>query len=458
MTTENFSFCPKDWEDDLKMTVMFSPFRERNLNPKSWEQKVKFWSELILENCVQTRQAVVNLQTLKENFRRKGKSPTCLDTVLQQMISKGQLKRLSGLENSDSEGWLKWGYSTLVKKPIGWSLKWLSGQPENTKADEAFVVMDVIKAKAKELLEVRRRLAHGDTIDIVEYDHLRKEHKLLCPSDTEFSLVMKELVDGKEVLIQKGEDSTKLVKFLHKDTEKKADKIEEQDIHIHRIQKAHAEVKRQIDILSSEVHRLGAEAVSQKQKGMTKQAMSCMRKRKLAQNRIDKLMGSMDMLEDILYRIKQAESNEMIVKAIEGGTAVLKDMTGKITADDVVTTMDNLADVTQTQDEIVAELNTTTFIDEPSQEELEEELSEILNESAKEREPAKPTKVTRVVSKEDVDLEKELQDILNESGESGKIPDNSMRGLEEMLDDLQLPDVPSHSPGSVKTGRQLLTS
>ena len=32
----------------------------------------------------------------------------------------------------------------------------------------------------------------------------------------------------------------------------------------------------------------------------------------MAQNRADKLTGSMDLLDDVLYRIKQAESNEMV--------------------------------------------------------------------------------------------------------------------------------------------------
>ena len=46
--------------------------------------------------------------------------------------------------------------------------------------------------------------------------------------------------------------------------------------------------------------------------GFILQAMSAMRKRKMAQNRVDKLTGSMDLLDDVLYRIKQAESNEMV--------------------------------------------------------------------------------------------------------------------------------------------------
>jgi charged multivesicular body protein 7 len=68
------------------MTVMFSPFRDKNLNPKSWDQKVKFWSEVILEDCVKSNEAVVDVMLLKEKFRRKGKSPSCLETVVQEMI------------------------------------------------------------------------------------------------------------------------------------------------------------------------------------------------------------------------------------------------------------------------------------------------------------------------------------------------------------------------------------
>lgn len=76
---------PKDWQDDMKMTVMFSPFREKTLNPKSWEQKVKFWSELILQDCKACGEAFIDVQQLKEKFHRKGKTPSCLQTVFTEM-------------------------------------------------------------------------------------------------------------------------------------------------------------------------------------------------------------------------------------------------------------------------------------------------------------------------------------------------------------------------------------
>ena len=76
---------PDGWDDDIKMTVMFSPFRDRNLNHKSWEQKVKFWSECIVES-VQNKSAIFDISVLKDSFRRKGKTPSCLETVISEML------------------------------------------------------------------------------------------------------------------------------------------------------------------------------------------------------------------------------------------------------------------------------------------------------------------------------------------------------------------------------------
>lgn len=78
-------FVPKDWDDDMKMTVMFSPFRDKNLNPKSWDQKIKFWSDVILQDCMQSKTSIIDSALLKEKFKRKGKSPSCFNTVIEEM-------------------------------------------------------------------------------------------------------------------------------------------------------------------------------------------------------------------------------------------------------------------------------------------------------------------------------------------------------------------------------------
>lgn len=41
---------PACWSDDERMNFLFQPFRPREANPESYDAKVKFWVELILEN------------------------------------------------------------------------------------------------------------------------------------------------------------------------------------------------------------------------------------------------------------------------------------------------------------------------------------------------------------------------------------------------------------------------
>jgi len=63
------------------------------------------------------------------------------------VFSKGEIMKLSEVKLGGSETWLSWGYSKLVKKPVGFGWKWLSGQQEQSQPAETFIVLDVIKVK-----------------------------------------------------------------------------------------------------------------------------------------------------------------------------------------------------------------------------------------------------------------------------------------------------------------------
>lgn len=79
------TYYPADWQDDQTMDVLFSPFREKEINPQAWDQKMKFWTELILKECAFTNSALVDTDTLPMKFGRKGKIPVCLNTVMGEM-------------------------------------------------------------------------------------------------------------------------------------------------------------------------------------------------------------------------------------------------------------------------------------------------------------------------------------------------------------------------------------
>ena len=82
---QNYPKSP-EWNDDKKANVLFAPFRERSLNPHSWDRKMKFWSSAVEEFVKSNNLIFLNLQTLPGYFQRNNREPKCLETVLTEML------------------------------------------------------------------------------------------------------------------------------------------------------------------------------------------------------------------------------------------------------------------------------------------------------------------------------------------------------------------------------------
>lgn len=79
-------YYPPDWQDDQSMDVLFSPFREnRDINPQSWDSKMKFWKEMVFHECRYSKSSIINPKMISHTFLRKGKRPVCLDKVLAEL-------------------------------------------------------------------------------------------------------------------------------------------------------------------------------------------------------------------------------------------------------------------------------------------------------------------------------------------------------------------------------------
>jgi len=74
-------------------------------------------------------------------------------------------------------------------------------------------ILHYLQTKATKLLEIRSRLGQDQRANIIEYSDLRLHHTDLCPSDLEFDLVMKELMDTKQVVIQQDENKARVEKI-----------------------------------------------------------------------------------------------------------------------------------------------------------------------------------------------------------------------------------------------------
>ena len=151
-----------DWQDDQTMDVLFSPFREnRDVNPQSWDSKITFWKDTIIQHCTDSNKVVINSKILPQSFARKGKTPVCLQTVIQGMQQSGDIIPLSEFEKAAPSGWLSWGFGLLVKRPLSWSYGAFVKKPltamfgGGTDSGEDFVMVNHVKVSLKKFLLIQ---------------------------------------------------------------------------------------------------------------------------------------------------------------------------------------------------------------------------------------------------------------------------------------------------------------
>lgn len=77
---------PQCWSDDVRMNALFAPFRLKTANPESWEMKMKFWSDMLRQWCRCKKDPIVSAGDAKFAFQRKGRTPACIDIVIEEMF------------------------------------------------------------------------------------------------------------------------------------------------------------------------------------------------------------------------------------------------------------------------------------------------------------------------------------------------------------------------------------
>lgn len=112
---------PDSWKDEVRVNVLFAPFRDKSVNPKDWETKLEFWKNLIFLYCTHNRVYSFTPTELSKIFMRKGRSPACLNVVIEQMYKENEIKPIEGFLQKPSETWSGWAAEVFLKKPVAWS-------------------------------------------------------------------------------------------------------------------------------------------------------------------------------------------------------------------------------------------------------------------------------------------------------------------------------------------------
>lgn len=141
---EAWDRLPSDWHNDERMDALFCLFKERDLNPVHYDAKMKFWSETILAFCEDHGLLQIDIPTLVSRFRRKGKTPKCLDKIFEELIKQNRLMTTTDYANTQQSSWISWSMNKLASPLTGW----LAGR---TPVDQdVFVVKELVDVNIAE--------------------------------------------------------------------------------------------------------------------------------------------------------------------------------------------------------------------------------------------------------------------------------------------------------------------
>jgi len=136
---ENFSL-PEEWQNDERMGYLLGPFQPGRVQSEN-NDKLCFWSKLILSSSKQLSKATFTVPELQTRFIRKGVSPTCLVEVVAHMEEAGAIQKVDKWSAS-VVSWRGWAQQVTVK---GLWYLWESmvGKYEDDQIE--YIIIDQIK-------------------------------------------------------------------------------------------------------------------------------------------------------------------------------------------------------------------------------------------------------------------------------------------------------------------------
>lgn len=371
--------------DDQKMNVMYSSLRDKSVNPQSWQQKMNFWQEAITRHCHQYGLVIIEQASLAKQLTRNGRTPQCLDAVIAEMKRSGKLKPLSTVESEGAAvGWLYWGYSKFIRNPLSWAVGLASSMIVKNNKSQEECMMEVLKKKADHLLDshLERVRTHHEQ-DLIDYDHLMELYADLCKDKRELPLLISHLVKQKKALIvpQSSSNQKPLIKF----TENKnvsVSPVKYTDLKIYQIQCVEQRLEKQVHTLTEDIKRLTEEAKGHVKTKSRHLALHTLRRKKNHELILDKKLATLDILHELVFKIKNVSSDQQVLEAYECGVAAMKELTKDINLEKTENVIDELHDTFNEHEEVNQLLANTTLAGDANvdMKELEKELDELMKE------------------------------------------------------------------------------
>uniref|UniRef100_A0A2M4BQC7 Putative m protein type n=1 Tax=Anopheles marajoara TaxID=58244 RepID=A0A2M4BQC7_9DIPT len=389
------------------MGFLLADFRSRNVNPESYDSKLKFWKDLVTAYCLFQGTSVVSLIQLKNAFRRNSVAPQCLITVFDEMLKNGELlPKANFLESATSSGWgMKWTFERVRRRMIGIS------------ESEEFVV----KAVAEQHSQMIQRTIECDGLmdKLINYTTLAKIviestniieegiRPALKPLEKARRLAMENIVRRNR--------THEVIKFAQPNVEVHSVSYIERCIY--ELEQSELDLIQNISLTEQTIANIMEQIRTRIQEGHKQSAKSLLKKKHILENSVQSKINSLGNLQQLLSRIHETQQNIDTLEAIKLGSITLKKAFGDagLNIHTVENTLMEMRDVLEENNEI-QNMIATVAVDDSDDLDLEQELGSLINMKIKENnlyEEKDPQDLTLANQTNDLDAEilKRLEDL-----------------------------------------------
>uniref|UniRef100_A0A1B6DIR5 Charged multivesicular body protein 7 n=1 Tax=Clastoptera arizonana TaxID=38151 RepID=A0A1B6DIR5_9HEMI len=257
---------PDCWQNEERMNVLMAPFRKRDVNPLDWDSKMKFWKNCINMWTSDSKQFRFSIVELQKSFDRKGRTPKCLSTVVENMMKNGELMLESEflkMMPTHNESWASWTVKLVVKTPATWAFEKMKRSLFDTLAndpDVQFVHLNVLKEMGEQFVETVQK---DNSLEILTIEKVREILQMSSPETVNLIIHWLQLKGLVNVLKH---NNTTLVKLIT--NQSKSKKICEVDVAIFTLKENEKELMKALEQLELEKHEAEQEARSYIRKGM----------------------------------------------------------------------------------------------------------------------------------------------------------------------------------------------
>ncbi|XP_060217515.1 uncharacterized protein LOC132644878 isoform X1 [Lycium barbarum] len=350
-----------DWDDEVKCISRFKAFSGQRTD---WEPLYHFWKDLILKVARHLHIFIIRPSQVKIWFHRGGLVPLCLDQVLLEMYTAGELFRNVAVTDPAS-GWV----SQILQRVVNLGAL-LRPSTQETLAEDDYIIPVLLKEKALQVVQALSE-SHWTASCVITWRKFQeisgglKEAHAVLNHLSEIGKA-KYLVTNKKDLME-GVKVSLSARALSGTTSLDFDVLHL----IWTVEK----LEHQLNVIDLRWQRSRASALASLKLGNKQVALKYTSEMKLASLSREKCAALLNRVEEVLAVIADAEASKEVAEAIRIGTQAIKE--NGINYDEVELCLQELNERIESQKQIDEILGSNAADAGIEDEDIEDELKKL---------------------------------------------------------------------------------